>query len=184
MRHFAFLAGLALAISCGPRQPGAAANQTYFWRVTSSEVTFGTCSDEPQFRMDLAPLKFEANSYLIYKVDPTGKTAVTQSCDRVDPASCKPSPAKVTFTVADPELIFTSEGKSALGANGCQLLDSTTWILTDKGTAGTLEITHVLSLVDNPMACMTAEAQLKQQAPNKVGLEGCVVTFKVGLLLN
>ena len=34
----------------------------------SSAVEFGTCSDEKQFRDDLAPLKFEANSFLIYKV--------------------------------------------------------------------------------------------------------------------
>jgi hypothetical protein len=173
-----------LAAGCGPRQPGAAPNQTYFWRVMSSEVTFGACSDEPQFRKDLMPLKFESNSFLIYKVAPDGKTAVNQTCDRVDPDTCKPSATNVTFTVANPELIFVSEGKSAFGMTGCQLLDNTTWTLTDLGATGTLEITHVLSLVDNPAACMATETQFKQQSPNMLGLEGCVVTFKIGLTLN
>ena len=39
----------------------------------------------------------------------------------------------------------------------------------------------VATLVPGLAACKTAEEQLKQQAPNKVGLEGCVVVFKLGL---
>src|SRR5688500_8357168 len=174
-----FVLVVLLFAGCGPRQPGAAPNQTYFWKVTSSDVTFGTCSDEPSFRMQLAPLKFEANSYVIYQTDSTAKTGVTQTCERVDALTCKPSTTNVIFTVAGTELLFNSSSKSELvGSGGCNLLDTTSWVLTDKGTDGTLEITHILSLVDNPSACMTAEAQLKQQAPNKIGLEGCVVTFK------
>lgn len=186
MTTMRWLGVLCLVAACGPtpRTPGAAPNQTYFWRVLTSEVVFGKCSDEAQFRMDLAPLKFAANSYVIYKADATGKTASTLTCDRVDPATCMPAPMQITFTVANPELIFTSTGKSALGIGGCQLQDTTTWLLVDSGPIGTLEIAHVLSEVDNPTACMAAEAQLKLQAPNKTGLEGCVVTFKVGLALN
>ena len=178
------IALLLLLVACGPRQPGAAANQTYFWRVVSSEVSFGTCSDEPNFRKDLMPLKFESNSFLIYKVAADGKSAESQTCGRIDPSTCMPSTTHVVFTVANPELIFTSEGKSDLGMGGCKLLDNTTWTLTDMSTTGTLEIAHVLSLVDNPTACTTAEAQFKQQSPNMLGLEGCVVSFKVGLTLN
>lgn len=172
------------AAGCGPRPAGAVANQTYFWRVTSSEVGFGACSDEPQFRMDLMPLKFETNSFLIYKVAADGKAAVMQKCDFVDPSTCTPSASNIVFTVANPELLFSSEGKSMFGTAGCNLLDTTSWTLTDKSATGTLEITHVLSLVDNPMACMAAETQFKSQSPNKLGLEGCVVTFTIGLTLN
>ena len=118
MKRLGIWLSLVLATGCGPRPPGAVANQTYFWRVVSSEVTFGTCSDEMQFRTDLMPLKFEANSFLIYKVEPDGKTAVAQTCDRVDPSTCKPSTTKVVFTVANPELLFASQGKSAFGM-GC-----------------------------------------------------------------
>lgn len=176
---------VALAVlACGPRQPGAVAGQVYFWKVVSSAVEFGTCSDEKQFRDGLMPLKFEANSFLIYKVAADAKTAVTQTCTRVDPTTCTPSSTNVVFTVATPELVFTSEGKTPLGMAGCQLLDSSTWTLLDKGASGTLEIVHVLTEVDNPTACTAAETQLKAQAPNMTGLEGCVVTFKVGLTLS
>lgn len=168
----------------GPRQPGAVAGQVYFWKVISSAVEFGTCSDEKQFRDDLAPLKFEANSFLIYKVSTDAKSAVTQTCSRVDPQTCVPSTTGVVFMVATPELVFSKVDKTPLGAAGCMLQDSSTWTLTDKGIDGTLEIVHVLNEVDDPTACMAAETQLKAQAPNMTGLEGCVVTFKVGLTLN
>ncbi len=179
-RSLGFAAVLCL-LACGPRPPGTQSNQTYFWKVTSSSLEFGACSDEKMFRDGLTPLKFEANSYLIYKVSRDNKTAVTQTCDRLDPATCKPSTSQVIFTIAGAELAFGSSGKSPLGLGGCNLLDTTTWLLTDKGATGTLEISHVLSLVDNPTACDAAEKQVKAQSPNMVGLEGCVVSFKVGL---
>ena len=78
-----WLAPLLCLLACGPRPAGTQANQTYFWRVQSSTLEFGTCSDDPGFRMGLAPLKFESNSYLIYKVDKTNQTATTQTCDRL-----------------------------------------------------------------------------------------------------
>lgn len=198
---------LVLFAGCGPRAPGAQAKQTYFWRVVSSELQYGTCSDEPTFRAGLTPLKFEANSYLIYLVDKDGKTATTQACDRLDASTCKPSPTPLVFTIAGTELAFSAEQKApiltndtacgALTCDGahacvdgacavrspavCQLLDTTTWLLTDKGPTGTLDITHVLSLVDNPTDCDAADKQIKAQSPNMLGLEGCVVTFTVGL---
>ncbi len=188
MIRFAPVLALVLtAAACGggPRRPSAQANQVYFWRIVSSEISFGTCSDDPQFRKDNVPLPFEESSFLIYKVAADARTAVSQKCARVEPSACSPSPSMEVFTIAGPELIFTSEGKSDFGPpNTCHLLDTTTWLLTDLGETGTLELSHVLSLVDDPMACMTSEAQFKKQSPNGLGLEGCVVTFKLGLKIN
>ena len=181
MTRFTLLAPVLGLLACGPRPPGTQSNQTYFWKVLSSDLVYGICADDPAFRMGLAPLKFEANSYLIYKASKDNKTAVTQTCDRLDPATCMPSTSKVVFTIGGTELAFSSSAKSPVGLDGCQLLDTTTWLLTDKGMTGTLEITHVLSLVDNPTACDAADKQIKSQSPNMLGLEGCVVTFKVGL---
>ncbi len=179
------LAVLAVACGGGPRQPGALANETYFWRIVSSTVDFGQCSDDAQFRKDAEPLGFEASSFLIYKVEPDGKTAIRQTCTRVEASACMPSTmSPVTFTVANPELIFTSESKSDFGTEGCKLKDNTTWLLTDQGDAGTLELSHVLTLTDNATACEKADKQFKMQSPNRLGLEGCVVTFKLGLNLN
>ncbi len=183
MKRLGLLLSWLLALGCGARPSGPAPGQTYFWQVLNSEVGFGTCSDDALFRAQLMPLKFEPNTFVTYKVEPDGKTAVSQTCARVDPSTCKPSETKIVFTVANPELIFSSQSKTAFGTGGCQLLDTTTWTLTDKNPIGTLEIAHVFSLVDNPTECARAEAQFKQQSPNMLGLEGCVVTFKVGLSL-
>ena len=180
--------GLILAVvfvacgSAGPRQPGAVAGETYFWRIVSSTVAFGQCSDQMQFRKDAPPLPFESSSAVVYKVEPDGKTAVSQTCTQFQASACKSSTVNpVTFTVALPELIFTSESKSDFGTEGCKLKDNTTWLLTDQGDAGTLELSHVLTLTDNPTVCEKADKQFKLQSPNGLGLEGCVVTFKLGL---
>ena len=183
MKRFGVALSVLLAVGCGPRHPEAAANQTYYWHVDTSDVTFGACSDEPQFRKDLGPLEVKENQYYIYKVAKDAKTAVTQACTTLDSASCKPAEPPVVFTVAIPELIFSDMGASDF-VPGCQLADTITWTLTDKGAKGSLEIAHVLSLAGDPTACAAGEAQFKLQSPNMLGLEGCVVTFSVGLTLN
>jgi hypothetical protein len=53
-------------------------------------------------------------------------------------------------------------------------------VLTDQGETLSMEVTNVLSLVDNQAACDTIEAQIKDQSPNKTGLQGCIVKFTVG----
>jgi hypothetical protein len=184
MTRLGIIAVLALLACGGPRKAGTQANQTYFWKVVSSNIEFGQCSDETMFRAGLMPLKFEANSYLIYKADKSNATATTQTCTTLDTSTCMPSASPVVFTVAGSELAYSTSAKSALGVDGCQLLDTTTWLLTDAVTTGSLEITHVLSEVDNAAACTAAETQVKAQSPNMQGLEGCVVTFKVGMTMN
>jgi hypothetical protein len=169
--------------ACGGSQPsGPVAGRTYFWEVLSSTVEFGTCTDDAQFRQSLMPMELKPNSFVMYKVEAGGKTATLLDCKRIDPSSCTPT-MDPTITVANPELIFSTEDKSPVGTAGCQLLDTTTWLLTANEPKGTLDVSHVLSLVDNPSACEAAEKQIKAQSPNQTGLEGCVVTFKFGLSL-
>jgi hypothetical protein len=62
---------------------------------------------------------------------------------------------------------------------GCQLQDAQSWILTDKGKSLDLSVSHALSLVDKPMECEALDQQVKDSSPNKLGVQGCVVTFKV-----
>lgn len=174
------LAALVACAGCGPRKPGAEANRVYYWQVTSSEVDFNRCTDDPVFRADLQPIKFDANSYFIYKVGPQATDAAVQNCSTFNPSSCAPIDPPITFAVAANELVYSTESRSAVGSQGCNLLDSTTWSAIDQGETLDLTITHVLSLVDNPAACATAEQTIIAQSPNGLGLEGCVVTFKVG----
>lgn len=174
------LFALPLLFACGPRQPGAEAGKTYFWQVTSSNVEFSRCSDDPQFRADLQPIRFDANSYFIYKVEAGATSATVQNCTTFNTSSCAPVEPPVTMSIAANELVYSTESRSAVGTMGCNLLDSTTWTALDQGETLTLSITHVLSLVDNSAACATAEQSIIAQSPNMTGLQGCVVTFTIG----
>jgi hypothetical protein len=171
---------LALAGCGGSPSNALTPNAVYFWQITSSTVEFGQCSDDASFRMDAQPIAFTDNSYLIYRVSQDGKTAVTQECARLDANTCKASANPITFTIAGRELTFTRQSKAPIGMTGCNLQQSETWTLADKGNKTmTLDIANTLSLVDSPPACDAVEADLKMRSPNMLGVEGCVVTFKL-----
>ena len=106
---------------------------------------------------------------------------MTQTCTRLDPATCTKSPDAMTFMVSGSELFTTAQEKGPVGTLGCQLLTTTTWLVTDEGSTAKLDISNVLSLVDNPTACADVEKQMKAQSPNMLGVEGCTMTFKIGL---
>jgi hypothetical protein len=180
-RACAILVVLASVLAgCGGAGNGLSPNAIYFWQITSSTVEFGQCSDEMQFRADAQPLAFTDNSYIIYKVSADGKTAVTQDCARLDSSTCKDAANPITFTIAGRELTFTRQGKDPVGTTGCNLQQSETWTLTDSGKKTmTLDIANVLALVDSPPACDSVEADLKARSPNMLGIQGCVVTFKL-----
>jgi len=178
-RLAASLAVVAALAGCGGGSDGLSANAVYFWQIASSTVEFGQCSDEAQFRMDTQPLPFTDNSYIIYKVSADGKTAVTQECARLDASTCKDSATPITFTIAGRELTFTRQTKDPVGTTGCSLQQSETWTLTDSKRTMALDISNVLSLVDSPPACDSVEADLKARSPNMLGIQGCVVTFKL-----
>ncbi len=165
---------------CGPRQPGPVPGETIFWRVTSSEVTFTQCSDDPVFRADTTPIAFDENTYVIYRVEPDGKKATALKCTTLDKSSCEPSSTGVVFDVAGNELLFSKESRSPIGSAGCNLQGAQSWVLTDQGETLTMQVVNVLSLVDNTTACDAIEKQVKDQSPNKLGLQGCIVNFSVG----
>jgi hypothetical protein len=158
---------------------GLVPNAVYFWQITSSTVEFGQCSDEPTFRMNTQPLSFNDNSYVIYRVSADGKKATTQECARLDATTCKDAARPIVFDVAGRELTFTRVSKDPVGMTGCNLQQNETWTLTDAIKTMTLEIANVLSLVDSPPACDAVEADLKSRSPNMLGVQGCVVTFKL-----
>lgn len=165
--------------ACGGGASGPVPNATYFWRVTSSTLEFGQCSDAMDFRMNVQPLAFTDNSYIIYKVSKDGKQAVSQTCERLDPATCMPSTSGVVFAVAGRELTFTRESKDPIGTTGCNLQQTETWTLRDQTKTLDVDIANTLALVDSPGACDSVEKDLKMRSPNMLGVVGCVVTFKL-----
>jgi hypothetical protein len=182
--RFLTLGALAiLLVSCGPRSPGAKPGETLYWRVTSSDVSYASCTDDPQFRT-IEPIGFDENTYFIYRVERDGKKATALTCQSFDSASCVPHSSGLAFDVAGTELLYAREGKSAIGQNGCMLLDSQSWVLTDHGVAMDMEVSHILSLVDAQEACDQVEETIKAQSPNGLGVRGCIVRFTLGLTLD
>ena len=174
------LATLAVLILSGcPMYTGPQADATYFWQIKTSTLEFGACSDAPDFRMGLEPLPITDNTFVIYKVSPDGKKAVTQKCDRLQSSSCSPSDSMVIFDVTGRELNFTQSSKAPIGMTGCSLQQTETWTLTDATRAMTLDLVNVLTLVDSAPACDQVEADLKMRSPNMLGVEGCVITSKL-----
>jgi hypothetical protein len=168
-------------LACGPGKPGPVANQTYFWRVTSSNVEFGSmCSDDPQFRASNGPLKFESNSYIVYKASADDRKATLMTCTTLDPGSCLPATSGVIFDVAGAELSFATELKTPSGQGMCNVLDSQMWLMIDKSSTLDVSIADTLSLVDDMTTCDRLEADAKAASPNHMGYQGCTITFKVG----
>lgn len=165
-------------LACG-QYTGPQPNATYFWQIKTSTVEFGACSDAQDFRDGVKPLEFTNNTFLIYKVSADGKTAATQTCERLDSSTCSPSDAGVVFDITGRELTFTESSKTAVGTTGCSLQQTLTWTLTDATRVMTLDIANVLTLVDSQPGCDAVEADLKARSPNMLGVQGCVITSKL-----
>lgn len=174
------IAALAL-VACGPPKPGPQAGVTYFWKVTSSTVEFNAnCSDEPSFRMANGPLKFESNSYVVYKGSDDAKKATLMKCTMLDPSTCTPADSKVVFDVAGAEMSYATEVKTPTGSGMCNILDTQSWLLTDKVSTLDVQISDTLSLVDDPPICEQLEMNAQARAPNMKGFQGCTITFNIG----
>jgi hypothetical protein len=174
---------LVVTSGCGGAGSSLSPNAVVFWRLTSSALQFGQCSDDAEFRKGVKPIEVMPNSYLVYRLSADGKTATSQQCQSLDPASCGDAPGPLVYSVNGRELTLTRSAKSPVGTTGCQLQLQDTWTLTDAKDTMTLDIDSALSLVDAPEACASAEAALKAQSPNRLGVEGCVVTFSLGGVL-
>lgn len=176
------LLGTLLLVGCGggPREAGAVPGQTVYWKVVSSEVSFGACTDDPQFRDQIRPVAFEENSYFVYRVSGDGKTAATQDCKTFSASSCVDSDPGLSFDLAGNELNLSRDLPSDIGDGGCQLQTSQQWVGQDMGTALVLDVSNTMSLVNAPTECDRIEANVKASSPNGLGFQGCVVTYKLG----
>lgn len=177
MRLWWLLAAVAL-VGCGPRKVPEP-NTVYFWQITDSTLEWGACGDSPSLRSGVAPIEIAQNSYLVYRVDSTGKKATSQTCPALDPSTCQDSTSNIVFTIAGAELAYTSERKDPVSMSSCFVQQDETWLLEDHVTTMNLEIDTVLSLVDSPTDCPKLEASIKADSPNGLGVAGCVLSRKL-----
>jgi hypothetical protein len=173
---------VALVSSCAPRTGPSESDDglTLFWRVAGdADVTVGDdCSDNEGFTDAYAPVGFEPNSYLTYRVD--GSVAVATSCDRLLASSC---------TDADPEIVFDIDGNtltaspprtsSALDSGDCTVHLDQVWRVDDNGEAGVFTISQTISL--EGADCAQANDQIAVASPNGKGIDGCLIEQEVPL---
>lgn len=167
------------AAGCGPqaRKPGPNAGEFAFWRVTSSNVDFGECSDEPGLRESLGPIDAGTDRYFLYRVAPDGATARAQDCTHLSRSTCHDLDGGAVFTIAGNELTFTDESTAPITNTTCTLKVLETWTLTDQGEQCLVDVKDLLSLVGPQAECQRVEADLLRRSPNMKGVTGCVVTY-------
>jgi hypothetical protein len=169
----------ALGLLGCPAASGPQPNATYFWLLNKSTIEFGECSDETEFRKSLMPVMITDSSFMVYKISADKKKAVLQSCTMLDVKSCSDSPSGLVFTVAGNEMTLTQESKKMIPNTKCSLQQNETWTIHDNVMTMDFEVSNALSLVDDTTDCDAIETQFKAKAPNKKGIVGCVVQFKL-----
>jgi len=200
-RAFLVMAIVALISGCpGTVSPQPAQGRTtvekdsiYFWKVASSTLEWGTCSDAEDFRASVSALPVGMNSFLIYKTNDAGTLATAQTCTSLDPKTCSDSSSGIVFQVALTELTFVrNELKEPLRVRDttgmerdstCSLTQLETWTMRDNGPTFTLDVTNSLGLVsdtpDGGAECDLIENSLISRSPNMAGVRGCIISFKL-----
>lgn len=170
---------LLLVLGCNSGPP-TGPRTTYFWNITGSSIEWGNlCSDETAFRTSARAQDFTSDSYLIYRISDDGKQAVSQSCTRIDPASCVPADGGIVWSVAGSELSFSDEHRQETGVGACALVETQQWTLVDQGSTMERTIVDTLSLVDDQPNCDRVESQTKARAPNGQGYQGCQIVWRM-----
>jgi hypothetical protein len=172
------------AAACGPRDPGPHESErelVTYWLVTAADLVYGDlCTDSPEWRDQVAAPQVEENSYLIYKVDDAGETAVAQRCETTLASSCTDSPLGIVFEIDGHILTWDPPPESQYLTPGtCKLQMDQLWSLEDMGETLDWVIDLVMTLTGDESDCETIEATVKAASPNGKGFEGCVVTMTI-----
>ncbi|MGV3624754.1 MAG: hypothetical protein ACO1OB_28300 [Archangium sp.] len=179
MRHVSLALTLLLLTACPGPATGPTPGGTYFWRITSSTIEFGACSDEPTFREGLKPVPFGPSSFVVYRVAADGKTAATQDCSRLDAQSCTTPPDADIYDISGFELTRSETFKNPIQNSTCMLSQNINETIVEDGRKMTFDLVSILTLTDAPADCENVEKGLQQNSPNGLGVEGCVVTRRL-----
>lgn len=174
---------LSLVVACGPRAPGpheAEYGEVFYWEVTGSELDIGLrCTDAPSFRDKLAAPEFEENTYLMYRVEADGRTAVLQDCETLDASTCVDNDLELVFEIDGNELVADPEPEVRdIENSDCDLEGDELWTVLDRGETMKLTFETTFHLVGDADACAALEAQAEAQAPNGEGFNDCTITLE------
>ena len=165
--------------ACGPRAAGPDESEfgkTFFWRVSEDvELNFEGCTDLESFRDDIEAPSVEENSFVIYKINAEGSEAISQDCETLATESC-----------SDDEALYTRDENTFEAvvdlplldfAGGCEGARRQVLRLIDEGETLSFSLQLELSLESPEQACSLLERQIREESPNGLGLDGCVVSL-------
>ncbi len=170
----------ATLLACA-RDPGPSTDEhglVFFWQVTSSDIAWGQqCSDSDEFRGELGPIPFDADTYVVYRVSDDGTEAYDQLCETTDSSTC--ADGDVVFEIDDHTLTYDPDGERSPIENGgaCMLDADERWILTDEGATLSFQTDILFTLAGPSSDCEPIQEDLESGAPNGLGIDGCLVTL-------
>ncbi len=151
-----------------------------FWLVAGdAKVTIGeACTDNEGMSDSYAPLTFERDTYLTYRVQ--GSTAVLTTCERFSASSCTDYAPEILFEIDGNTLVGSPPRQSdVLDGRDCTLHLDQEWRVDDNGESGLLAVSVTISLEGD--GCFQFEQQVAADSPNGKGLDGCVIAQEMPL---
>ena len=110
-------------------------------------------------------------------MDSTGTQARELRCAIL--GSCAIAPEGLTFAVAGTELIAGDNFKSpASEGSTCNVAVTETLLVEDLGPTMVFTDTLLFTLVDDEVECAEIEDFMKATSANRLGVEGCAVSFR------
>ena len=150
----------------------------FYWQVTESDILWGQqCSDSDAFRADLGPIPFDGDTYVVYRVSEDGTEAYDQFCETTDSSTCVDG--DVVFEIDDHEFVYDPESTRSPIVNGgdCMLDVDERWVLIDEGSTLSFTSDILFTLAGPASDCDPIQEALVDDAPNGLGLDGCLVTL-------
>lgn len=168
------------AVACG-RPPGPHEDErgdVTYWIINDSTAARTGCSDGRGYAdLELNKLEYTPGIswYFIYQLSEDGNSAVFMDCKRESFNDCTRR-ENLVLRVIGHELAISDPPVVLETFDGCQLEMRERLLLTDKGTRGVGEERLLFEFVGDAAACDAAEAKIRAEAPNGLGLRDCQIT--------
>jgi len=153
-----------------------------YWLVQGSEGSVSQCTDAQAWETLINPPLFDPYTYIIYRVEAGGASAMGQDCARLSPSSCNDTDQ--VFEIDGHTLTAVLPDQTVMQQGGCSLVLHSLWEIEDKGPDASFRLPTSFEYVGDAEGCEALELQIKEESPNGYGLEECTTGLVIDLLLD
>ena len=153
-----------------------------YWLVLESEGSVTGCTDAQSWSTLIEPPAFDPYTFIIYRVEEDGETAMGQDCARLSPSTCTDNDQ--VFAIDGHLLSSDLPPQTVLQQGGCALEMQARWEIEDQGPTGIFTLPSTFRYTGSEEACADLEEQVRAESPNGLGLEGCSTGIVVNLRLD